>query len=265
VSLDLLTRSEWGASVPLGHAMKLPAAHSWIHHSVTRAWADMARCMREIEAITTRRFGRFAYSYCIHPDGTVGEGAGSTVGAHTARHNSTSYGICFLGNFETDHPTPEALDSCAVLLRMLRHSGELAPGTHPSGGHRDTKPTACPGNFLYVQIPVLQAAVAAEPVSTEDTVKLGYPDGGTVTLAPSPTFIEHVGEDTLLGVAVSGETYCMGRHRNQLAQEIEACGYWPAWRDGTPRYVVEVDWLQTYVRIRSDRGEHYDVPTPFAT
>lgn len=155
-----LSRTEWGHSLPLGPPMVLPAAESWVHHSVTiadddhdlLATGDVIADMREIERIGRQRFGRFPYSWCIHPSGVVGEGAGFNIGAHTADHNSRSFGICAIGNYSATAPPAPMTRAFAVLLVALEQAGALVPGTHPTGGHRDTKDTECPGNLLYPQL-----------------------------------------------------------------------------------------------------------------
>lgn len=160
-----LTRSEWGATASLGPPMTLPARESWVHHSVTiadddgdmLATADVAADMRELERVGVARFGRFSYSFAVHPSGVVGEGAGFTIGAHTANHNSDSFGIVAIGNYSTTAPPAPMLRAFAVLLAVLEAEGLLAPGSHPTGGHRDTKATGCPGDLLYARLGEMRA------------------------------------------------------------------------------------------------------------
>lgn len=262
---EILTRSEWGAKTPLGHAMKLPAREVWVHHSVTSGQVDPVAGMRELERIGTARFGRFSYSWVFWPNGVIGEGAGTTIGAHTKGANSTSFGFCWAGNFERDQPTTMSLDSAVWLIRELIRSGELIDGIHPAGGHRDRAQTACPGTHLYARIPLLRSLVAAgpAPVPQEGPVQLRYPDNSEVQLDPPPTWLLHVGEDTLIGVSRAGHTYCMGVDRDRLAQSVYSCGYTQAWFDGTERQVADAAWVDGEVHINSDRGELYRIPANF--
>lgn len=160
-----LSRQHWGHTLPLGPAMTLPARESWVHHSVTiadddgdlLATEDVVADMLEIERVGRARFGRFPYSWCIHPSGVIGEGAGFNIGAHTANHNSTSFGICAIGDYSTAAPPERMLRAYAVLLAVLEDEGAIVAGTHPTGGHRDTKATGCPGDALYNQLPAIRA------------------------------------------------------------------------------------------------------------
>lgn len=168
--MRLLQRSEWGATAQLGPNMHLPAKGATIHQSVTiadddhslEATADVANDMRELEAIGVSRFGRFSYSFAIHPSGVVGIGAGFTVGAHTKDHNSTSFGIVFIGRFNEAPPTPEALAACVELLAWLRSTGKLVDGYYLDG-HRDHKATECPGPKLYPLIQGIHAQALGNP------------------------------------------------------------------------------------------------------
>lgn len=159
--MKYLSRAQWGARTPLGPKMRRPVSDIFIHHSVTRATANPAADARALDNIGRSRFGRFSYSYVIHPDGTVLEGAGDHVGVHTAGHNSTSVGICFIGNFENEVPTRAALDSCHDLIRVLKFGGLVT--TRPRvRAHRSVKSTACPGRNLVTQVQHIQN-VALEP------------------------------------------------------------------------------------------------------
>lgn len=147
----IITRDEWGAnptSLPR-RSMTLPATELWIHHTVTEVSADAARDMRVIERVGLERFGIFSYSYCIHPEGHILEGAGLRRGAHTARRNSTSFGVAWIGNYETRIPKIMQIEATRWLIWWLQEEGHLRPEIYPTGGHRDLKATACPGRHLH--------------------------------------------------------------------------------------------------------------------
>lgn len=165
---DILSREAWGATVPLrtdDHGrpvlVKTPAAEAWLHHSVTspdddgvyEATDDVARDMRELERIGKARFGLFSYSWAHHPSGWVGEGAGLTVGAHTAGRNSTSFGLVCIGNYQVNEPSQVMLESVASLLADLVRAGKLRPDFR-WGGHQQAPgaATACPGSKLLARL-----------------------------------------------------------------------------------------------------------------
>lgn len=88
-------------------------------------------------------------SYCVHPDGTILEGCGDRVGAHTAKRNSTSFGIALIGNYSERAVKVQQLDAIRWLIAHLIDTGKLRPGTYPTAGHRDVSSTACPGDQAY--------------------------------------------------------------------------------------------------------------------
>lgn len=159
--MKIVRRSEWGATVGLGPAMRLPAREFYVHHQGGRASSVPAVAMRNIEATGRQRFGRFSYSYVWHPGGggTILEGAGLTVGAHTGGHNSTSLAVCLAGNYDVDPCPDAAVRDIAALIRHLMDTGALVRGA-PIRGHRDVKSTACPGRHAYARLPEIRAAVA---------------------------------------------------------------------------------------------------------
>lgn len=149
--MRITPRAEWGASpgsLP-AKRMVLPAIAVYLHHSVTEVSVHPGADMRAIERVGLNRFGQFPYSWCIHPDGTILEGCGDRVGTHTAQRNSTSFGVCLIGNYQNRNVTVWQVDAVRWLIAHLIATGRLKPGTYPTGGHRDVKPTACPGDQAY--------------------------------------------------------------------------------------------------------------------
>jgi hypothetical protein len=155
----IIARSVWGAkqaSLPK-RPMTLPANKVFIHHSVTNVTDDPYRDMREIESTGIQRFGQFSYSYCVHPkSGELLEGCGTKRGAHTAGQNSTSFGICWIGNYNDRLPKIQQLDSTRWLIRYLIDQGFLVPLPIIQGHRQAIDPetgrptaTACPGEKLF--------------------------------------------------------------------------------------------------------------------
>lgn len=136
--------------------MRLPASQVFIHHSVSSVTPDPYLDMRTIERIGLERFNQFSYSYGVHPkDGVLMEGCGLKRGAHTARWNSTSFGICWIGNYDERNPTVQQLDATRWLISELTKRGHLLPGADILG-HTDVAATACPGSKLYDVLDVIR-------------------------------------------------------------------------------------------------------------
>jgi hypothetical protein len=167
-----IPRSGWGARAPRHRYLieSLPAPEVWIHHEANAMpgdWQPKATEiaeMREIQAFHMkpvdqggRGWSDIAYNFVIFDSGNVYEGRGWAVkGGHTENHNSTSHGICFAGNFQIERPILAALDACRQLIAEGKAKGYVLNRRQPTGGHRDTKPTACPGDNLYAKLDYLR-------------------------------------------------------------------------------------------------------------
>ena len=155
------SREQWGARYPRStRVMKLPAVTTFIHHSVTKGGPRELAIVRMIEEVHHQKFGvAVGYSWIVAPSGNIYEGQGwNRVGAHTEKRNSTSHGICFLGDFTNDTVTSAAMESAASLIRYGRAQSFISQFA-PIEGHRAVKQTACPGENLYAQLDTLRNLV----------------------------------------------------------------------------------------------------------
>jgi peptidoglycan recognition protein len=158
--VKVISRKAWGAKPPRSarQKMTLPALGTYIHHTVTasKPGAPQERAhMRYLQEIAFGRgFADISYSFVIFPSGRVYRGRGwGVVGAHTEGSNSTTHAFSFVGNFESDRPTKDALEAAAALHRRGITLGHIKP-TGFIKGHRDAPgaATACPGKNLYAQV-----------------------------------------------------------------------------------------------------------------
>ena len=155
--MTLITRKEWGADNVALEAMPLvPVKTVVLHHTATPASNDGAKDMRNIEAgEQARGYTTIAYHEVGHPNGLVYEGRGVThKGAATLGRNSDTLAYSFIGNFQNDTPTPQALEACAQRLAEWVKAGRLTKdfALRP---HSDFFATACCGNNLKPQIPTI--------------------------------------------------------------------------------------------------------------
>jgi len=94
-----------------------------------------------------RGWNGIGYHYIIYPDGSIYRGRPEwTRGAHAWQDeeheaNSDGIGICLVGDFEIDSPTPQQIIS---LVWLIRDIWRRYPGI-PVIRHKDVMPTACPG------------------------------------------------------------------------------------------------------------------------
>ena len=94
---------------------------------------------------TANKWAGIGYHYYVRKDGSIWRGRPEdAIGAHTIGHNSTSIGICFEGNFETETMSAKQIAAGRELIGDIL---KRYPGIRISG-HRDNDTTACPGkNF----------------------------------------------------------------------------------------------------------------------
>lgn len=75
-------------------------------------------------------------------------------GAHTKtpdnQYNDVGIGICLVGNFDVTRPTQAQLRSMAKLVSFLMKRYNIPPSRVI--GHRDAKPTDCPGRNVNIQV-----------------------------------------------------------------------------------------------------------------
>src|SRR5262249_31675440 len=96
-------------------------------------------------------------------------------GAHAKtpdnQFNDYGIGICLVGNFDVDRPTAAQIQSLNRLVAYLMKTYNI-PANHVLG-HRETKPTDCPGrNFSVVAVRKAAAQMIAEAgdkVATDDS------------------------------------------------------------------------------------------------
>lgn len=151
-----------------------------VHHTVSTndynldEGASLVRAIYYYHAVT-RGWGDIGYNYLVDKYGNLYEGrygGPGVVGGHVYGYNYGSMGIGTIGSYgntgDSIEPTTETLTAIADLAaweaeRSLVHPLESAPfydTTTPNlAGHRDYPPgtTACPGDFLYAELPGLRS------------------------------------------------------------------------------------------------------------
>jgi N-acetylmuramoyl-L-alanine amidase len=119
-----------------------------VHHAATKRHMDVG--VKEIRSWhLARGFSDVGYHYVIRRDGRLEQGRPvGNVGAHVARHNHHSIGICLVGGLADDGRTAEANYTpaqFATLETTLRNAAAAFPKAEIVG-HRDldSKKPECP-------------------------------------------------------------------------------------------------------------------------
>lgn len=171
----VIPRSVWGPRHDngvkvIGTSAWLAAGKElWLHHSTTNPPGPNATLeqdcehMRAFEQIGENRFGAgISYTWVIMPSGRVFQGHDiDRQGTHTYQRNDRSRGICLAGNYQ-DAPLPMRMENAvALLLREL--------GATLDGGHRQVFATACPGEYAFARIPVINTKASSnEPIEGDE-------------------------------------------------------------------------------------------------
>ena len=124
-----ITRDQWGAKAPKKALGKVEDfKYLVVHHTST--YTDGICVLTHEEGLGRRKlckdgvkdvqnkhmddrgYDDIGYNFLIDRFGNVYEGRGYNVeGGHTYRYNCDSYGVNFLGNFQTKNPSDEAIQA----------------------------------------------------------------------------------------------------------------------------------------------------------
>jgi peptidoglycan hydrolase-like protein with peptidoglycan-binding domain len=171
--VQIASRASWGARFRDGDAASAALSRKVvIHHTVTTQLpvnatvAQEQQQMRNLEQIGQTRFGfGISYHVLIFPSGRAYQGVSfNRRGTHTGGHNSTTRGVAFAGNMETNQPSPQALATAAAIVRHGR--GRWWVQDAQVKGHRRFRATACPGRHLYAALgQIRNGAITAHPAA----------------------------------------------------------------------------------------------------
>lgn len=113
-----------------------------IHHSLTVSGSAESFARYHV---TTNGWPGIAYTYVVQRDGTVYQcWDHTTIGYHVGNSNKHALGICMVGDFRTQQPTPEQYAATLELTRWLQ--GQLPNATVVKGHseYPDYSWKACP-------------------------------------------------------------------------------------------------------------------------
>jgi uncharacterized protein with LGFP repeats len=194
----IVGRPGWGADEKLrshnGAACATPKYTStvqaaFVHHTADTNNYTSAQVPAMIRGMYTyhvksRGWCDLGYNFLVDKFGRAWEGRYGgmqlpVLGAHTGSFNANSFGVSLIGNFDKVTPTAKMMEMTARIVAWKLDANYRSPlatvildgsklGT--VSGHRDTKPTACPGKNLYSKLGWLKQRVNAlmgKSVSTE--------------------------------------------------------------------------------------------------
>jgi hypothetical protein len=172
------------AGVPMGWIPPVaPRAWRWIviHHSATTTGGAAAFDKMH----RAKGWDELGYDFVIGNgtdtgDGTIEVGSRWTkqkIGAHAKtpdnRFNEFGVGICLVGNFDVERPTPAQVRSLTRLVAYLMKTYQISQDRVI--GHGDTKATDCPGRYMNVAMVRHQAAQLADLGEIENRAEAAAP------------------------------------------------------------------------------------------
>lgn len=94
------------------------------------------------------------YHKLVFPDGEIKQGRpDAVVGAHALDHNTGSFGILAMGDYEHEYPTMALIEGVIYACTVLCERHGIDPDNIK--GHKDVNATKCPGRNLYPFIPYI--------------------------------------------------------------------------------------------------------------
>ena len=151
----IVRRSAWGAeSLKDNHDPMTAVTRITLHHTAevagmaTRTDAELVKGIQNFHR-NTRGWADIGYHWIIGLHGDVYEGRALNVqGAHAGGGNNVgNLGISVIGYFTKALPSSRQMRTTErFLTAQLAHYGVPIAELH---GHRDFKPTECPGSTLY--------------------------------------------------------------------------------------------------------------------
>jgi hypothetical protein len=180
----IYSRAQWGADERMRDKASLHYGEvhgGFVHHTVNAnsyTRAQVPAIIRGIYAYHTqsRGWSDVGYNFLVDRFGRIWEGRYGgvdrpVVGAHTLGYNDDAFAASAIGNYDIAKPPAAVVAAYGRLFAWkLSLHGVRANATHqwitkrylPAiNGHRDVGQTACPGRYLYAQIPEIRRQAAA--------------------------------------------------------------------------------------------------------
>ncbi|RYB93049.1 hypothetical protein EUA93_00970 [Nocardioides oleivorans] len=197
----IFSRAQWGADESIRNKGSLRYGTingGFVHHTVNAndyTEDQVPAIIRSIYAyhVKSRGWSDIGYNFLVDRFGRIWEGRYGgidkpVVGAHTLNYNQYSFAMSAIGNYDVVQPSDAMLRAYGQLFAWKLSLSGVDPASMSQkigsktfaaiNGHRDAGSTACPGKYLYAQIPLIRtyASQAAPVVTTPTPVAISAPD-----------------------------------------------------------------------------------------
>ncbi|XP_043550902.1 N-acetylmuramoyl-L-alanine amidase-like isoform X1 [Chiloscyllium plagiosum] len=163
----IIPRCLWAARPYKGSPvmLALPLHFVYIHHTYVPSqpcttFRHCAANMRSMQRFhqDVRQWDDIGYNFVAGSDGYIYEGRGwFWQGAHTKGQNSRGYGVSFIGNYTTELPDQAAMELVKETFMRCAVANNRIVSDYAVQGHRQHRPTLCPGERLFNEIKTWEA------------------------------------------------------------------------------------------------------------
>lgn len=165
----VIPRSEWARAAPVCSLLNpmLPVKYITVHHDGMTPFnsTDLVASKARLELIRNGHrgngWGDIGYHFVIDRNGRVWEGrAINWQGAHVKNRNEGNLGVCCLGNFEEQSPSPAQLAALERQLSTLMKLYGVPKSRVKTHLEWPGAKTACPGRSLQTQMVAMRKGSA---------------------------------------------------------------------------------------------------------
>uniref|UniRef100_A0A1B6IUS5 Peptidoglycan-recognition protein n=1 Tax=Homalodisca liturata TaxID=320908 RepID=A0A1B6IUS5_9HEMI len=151
----IVSREEWGARLPKKRQdLTTPVPLVIIHHTYSppacHSLEDCKKALVEIQNfhMNDRGWDDIAYNFLVGDEYLFMGRGWQTVGAHAKGFNNNSIGICFIGDYREEIPSPRMLILGSALIKF-GIDNHFISANYKLIGHRQVRNTECPGEAFY--------------------------------------------------------------------------------------------------------------------
>lgn len=158
MTFEMIPATKWGRELTGNPSKSRPSQINelTIHYTgapkvdthITKVPMYIKSIERMHKARPNEKFSTLGYSFLIDKAGRIWEGRGFGLrnGANGTDSNDTSYSVCLLVGVQDNELSPAVIEAVKTLRAEIeRRVGRKVKVT----GHRDHKPTSCPGESVY--------------------------------------------------------------------------------------------------------------------
>lgn len=183
---DLIRRPEWGAKYAPGPPLTLgQKTEMHVHHSVQKCPGPghCAETLRSIEAQHERQWQQgIGYNLARCHDGFFEAAGLLRRGAHCPNHNTSSFGVVYIGDGREPLPAYFGYDLITDLDNLWDELSSWRGMRLYLYGHLDHKITNCPGDLLYAEVHNKFPSAHDLPTPPPAPTPQPTPDDGTYNL-----------------------------------------------------------------------------------